>query len=84
MQATYRKKPFRITAFRVDDIGEAVKWIKEQGGSAQKSQEFGIVITLEGAMMFGEGDYIIRGIEGELYPCRGGIFERTYELVEEG
>ena len=30
-----------------------------------------------------EGDYIIKGINGEYYPCKPDIFEKTYELVEE-
>lgn len=38
--------------------------------------------TLEGTMTAQPGDYIIRGIKGELYPCRGDIFEATYEPAE--
>lgn len=38
-----------------------------------------VVSTLEGDMGCGVGDYIIRGVEGELYPCRKHIFEKTYE-----
>lgn len=37
--------------------------------------------TLEGTMNAGLGDWIIRGVQGEFYPCRGDIFETTYELV---
>lgn len=39
--------------------------------------------TLEGVMIAREGDYIIRGIEGELYPCKPDIFEKTYERVSD-
>lgn len=39
--------------------------------------------TLEGAMFAGPGDWIIRGIKGELYPCKSDIFEQTYKLVKE-
>ena len=35
--------------------------------------------TLEGVMTASEGDYIIRGIQGEFYPCKPDIFEATYE-----
>ena len=42
-----------------------------------------IVQTLEGNMKGRIGDYIIRGVDGELYPCKGDIFEKTYSLVEE-
>jgi len=40
--------------------------------------------TLEGLMVATEGDWIIRGVKGELYPCRADIFEATYEPVDAG
>lgn len=39
--------------------------------------------TLEGTMTASVGDYIIKGIKGEFYPCKPDIFEQTYEEVEE-
>lgn len=39
--------------------------------------------TLEGDMVASVGDYIITGINGEQYPCKPDIFEKTYELVED-
>ncbi len=39
--------------------------------------------TLEGVMIANEGDWIIKGVEGELYPCKPSIFEKTYEAVAE-
>ena len=39
--------------------------------------------TLEGAMHVSVGDYVIKGVQGELYPCKPDIFEQTYEAVEE-
>ena len=39
--------------------------------------------TLEGAHHVSAGDYIIRGVNGELYPCKSDIFEKTYEKVAE-
>ena len=38
--------------------------------------------TLEGAMQAIEGDYIIKGLRGEFYPCKPDVFEKKYELVE--
>lgn len=38
--------------------------------------------TLEGTMTADLGDWIIRGVEGEYYPCKPGIFEKTYEVVK--
>lgn len=40
--------------------------------------------TLEGVMGASKGDYIIRGVNGEFYPCKPDIFEKTYEPVEGG
>ena len=37
--------------------------------------------TLEGVMTCSRGDYIIRGVNGEFYPCKPDIFEKTYEKV---
>lgn len=41
------------------------------------------IYTLEGDMTASPGDYIIKGIKGEFYPCKPDIFEATYEKVEE-
>ena len=38
--------------------------------------------TLEGTMIAKAGDYIIRGVNGEIYPCAADIFEKTYEVAE--
>jgi hypothetical protein len=43
-----------------------------------------IIHTLEGDMKANVGDYIITGVNGEQYPCKPDIFEKTYELVKEG
>lgn len=41
-----------------------------------------IIPTLEGDMLASPGDYIIKGVQGEFYPCKPDIFEATYEGVE--
>lgn len=47
------------------------------------SNEIGLVIpTLEGVMVARQNDWIIRGVKGELYPCKPDIFEATYERHE--
>lgn len=43
-----------------------------------------LISTLEGDMKALPGDWIIKGISGEFYPCKPDIFEATYELVDEG
>jgi hypothetical protein len=79
----YRKKPVVI---------EAVQWIR---GNESKVQDFiGMILvteyldeilvieTLEGTMRAEQGDFIIKGVNGEFYPCKPDIFEKTYEKVE--
>jgi len=39
--------------------------------------------TLEGEMLCGDRDWVIKGVNGEFYPCKPDIFEKTYEAVEE-
>src|SRR5690554_627503 len=61
-------------------------WIDENGKpipTASAELRMGLVIpTLEGEMVAIEGDWIIRGVAGEFYPCKNDIFEQTYEAVE--
>lgn len=43
-----------------------------------------IIPTLEGDMKVSKGDYVIKGIKGEFYPCKPDVFEKTYDVVEDG
>lgn len=43
---------------------------------------FAEIVTLEGVMQASEGDYIIKGVQGEFYACKPDIFEQTYEVAE--
>lgn len=56
------------------------KWVEFVDDNIQRSE--GITIeTLEGDHLASWGDYIIKGIKGEFYPCKPDIFEKTYEAV---
>jgi len=49
----------------------------------ETTDKMGLLIpTLEGLMIGAQGDWIIKGIKGEIYPCKADIFEATYEKVE--
>lgn len=50
---------------------------------AYQTDEEMIIPTLEGDMKASVGDYIITGVNGEQYPCKPNIFEKTYEPVNE-
>lgn len=87
MIKTYRKKPVDIQAviFNRNNFPEVWEFT---GGTAHSftiekridGKCTCIIPTLEGQHIATEGDYIIRGVEGEFYPCKPGIFEKTYEL----
>lgn len=80
----YRKKPVVI---------EAVKWTGENWDEIELFSPYGIsynypasrrslsIKTLEGEMTAECGDWIIKGVKGEFYPCKPDIFEATYERV---
>ena len=79
----YRKKPVVIDAielkFSTESQDEIIQW---SNNTIQKGLDGGLRIpTLEGIMVANTGDYIIRGIKGEYYPCKPDIFEMTYELA---
>lgn len=50
---------------------------------AYKTEEEEFIETLEGTMKANVGDYIIKGVNGEYYPCKPDIFELTYKKVEQ-
>lgn len=53
------------------------------GTTGQTGARMDIFIrTLEGDMLVSKGDYIIKGVAGEIYPCKADIFEQSYEPVE--
>jgi len=94
----YKKKPIVIEAVRLennyDSIYDAVEFVFHVGmetsviganATVRNVQDDGgfLISTLEGKMKASFGDYIIKGVKGEIYPCKPDIFEMTYELVED-
>lgn len=78
----YRKKPVIIET--IQWIGNNLSEIENFIGRSVKNKETTIVIhTLEGDMEASIGDYIIKGVNGEFYPCKSDIFDKTYEEVTE-
>lgn len=79
-----RTKPIEKEAIQY--TGENITEVLQFTGAAELENDFlenSIEIpTLEGRMKAMPGDWIIRGVEGEYYPCKSGIFEKTYEKVE--
>ena len=81
--ARYRKKPVVIEA--VQWTGRNWETITKFITAKHELFEAGRIIditTLEGKMSATPGDWIIKGVKGEFYPCKPDIFEQTYEVVE--
>jgi len=88
MSNFYRKKPVVVEVMRLTDetmwkvrdwIGDRVKeWCWDE------VEKYIYIKTLEGNMLAREGDWIIKGVKGEFYPCQPDIFEMTYEHLQRG
>lgn len=86
----YRKKPIIIEAIQFEDNSDRIIEIHEfMGGDTirvnyeDKDNPYLKIETLEGIMKASVGDYIIKGVNGEFYPCKPDIFEKIYEEVAE-
>jgi len=82
----YRKKPVIIEAIQwtKETMPEVMKFTKELGEKRLINIDDTMLVirTLEGDIVAKPGDYIIKGIKGEFYPCRADIFKLTYEEVK--
>ena len=88
----FRKKPVVIEAFQL-----GVKWPEwwhekhitnevtthNADGRHRGGPDYALIHTLEGVMRAEKGDWIIRGVRGEIYPCKPDIFALTYEAVSD-
>lgn len=93
----YRKKPVVIDAIQFTNdyntIVRVIEWVEGidmstsvigMDATVSNIQDHGYFIhTLEGKMKVDFGDYVIKGVKGEFYPCKPDIFEATYEEVVE-
>ena len=81
----YRKKPVEIDAVQFNgwNFGEIYDWMLGfKGVHSSCYKETMTIKTLEGDMTANVGDYIIKGVKGEFYPCKPDIFEQTYEQLK--
>ena len=87
----YRKKPVVIEAMQLTTANVmrlAAKWAggkyrEEQKPSDPSDVAYWVDIpTLEGVMKANQGDFLIKGVQGEFYPCKPDIFAATYDEVE--
>lgn len=93
----YRKRPIVITAMQLtaDNARDVLAWVgsfedwsddKRKICAAVAVQTFPLfslsISTLEGTMRADVGDWIIRGVKGEFYPCKPDVFAETYDAVQ--
>ena len=80
----FRKKPVEIEAWRIGSMTAQPDWLHEahnRGILFGNGDDYFEIVTLEGKMRGNRGDWIIRGVKGELYPCKPDIFDMTYEVI---
>jgi hypothetical protein len=82
----YRKKPVVIEAIQWN--GKNMYDVIEFSGASDDfvfplNEDYCVIETLEGNHKCSLDDFIIKGVQGEFYPCKPDIFEQTYEKVEE-
>ena len=86
----FKKKPVTVEAiqWKGDNVGEILEFTSHNDIRLTNHEHNGVVEsdlfinTLEGTMHASEGDWIIRGVHGEYYPCKPDIFVETYEIDE--
>lgn len=85
----YRKKPVVIQAMHYDGTRKCahdiMAWLGEHGKLMirhELGEHYLYIKTMEGEMHVSPGDYVIRGVQGEFYPCKPDIFKETYDEVE--
>jgi hypothetical protein len=80
----YRKKPVVIEAMQLTQSNavEVSEWCGGEAMFMSPAMPSVFVRTLEGTMRADVGDYIIRGVQGEFYPCKPDIFAATYEEAD--
>lgn len=84
--AKYQKLPVVIEAIQIGTHEDMPHWFVSALVNRKILSRINgfAIITNEGTMRAENGDYIIQGVNGELYPCKAEIFEKTYRKVEEG
>lgn len=83
MIKTYIKRPVKVLALQYtgDNLKECIDFCGgEPKAFFKKNTGELFIVTLEGDHKASVNDFIIRGVEGEHYPCKPAIFEKTYEM----
>lgn len=83
----YRKRPLEVQAIQLtkESRDGFLEWLETHKCPCvwRVAQQELDIYTLEGVMTASEGDWVIKGIKGEFYPCKPDVFEETYDRIEE-
>lgn len=84
----FRKRPVVVEAMQypglreLDEALEVIRWIRSNGGKERQSGGL-LIKTLHGEARVDPGDWVIRGPQGDFWPCKPDIFEDSYEQFGE-
>jgi hypothetical protein len=83
----FRKRPVEIEAIQYtgDNYFQVWDWALQKNGAKVAEMGFAdtlVIMTLEGTMRASPGDWIIKGVDGEFYPCKPDIFAKTYDPLD--
>ena len=76
-----RKKPVVVDVLHYQNVSDKCAIDFCDGKAAVIAYGCLVIYTLEGNMRVSPGDYIIKGVEGEFYPCKPDIFHKTYDIL---
>lgn len=85
----YRKRPVVVEAYQLPDLSQGgpipgwPEWLNNPNVTIGAYSVM-LITTLEGTMEARQGDWVIQGVHGELYPCKRDIFAATYDEVVDG
>ncbi len=81
----YKKKPIVVEAVQWTGRNdtEVLEFLENSKSDYDYNGKEIYIETLEGKMFVSDGDFVIKGVKGECYPCKPNIFEQTYDEVQE-
>ena len=82
MEVIARRRPIEVRAWQFIAGAKPPKWVADAVEDAGDDYSL-YVKTLEGEVYAVPGDWIVRGVKGEIYPIAGDIFRETYDIVRE-
>ena len=85
MSTRLRKKPVEIVGLKWtgDNVKECANFLGNSFMAHNDTDSKILILTLEGHMSANKGDWLLRDVNGEHYPCKPDILDKTYDILEE-